>query len=170
MIQGYPYRFFSRNRILAMSPSRRQSGFSLLELLIAMMIIAVIATLGVKQYTKYSARARHLKAADNLQIVAMGLDMYYLKHGKYPDFGSFESMIEPNSPLVKENMIAPNMSPKDPWGQPFQGKSSKATYELKCDGDPTNTEELGPFTREPGKISGSNQGELGSSTPAEGSK
>lgn len=155
-----------------MSPSRRQLGFSLLELLIAMMIIAVIATLGVKQYTKYSAKARHLKAADNLKLVGEGLDQYYLKHGKYPDFGSFEAMIEPNSLLVKENLIAPNMPPKDPWDQPYQGKSSKATYELKCDGDPTNPEELGPFTREPGKISGSNQGELAPSTPApaEGSK
>jgi prepilin-type N-terminal cleavage/methylation domain-containing protein len=153
-----------------MNPSRRQSGFSLLELLIAMMIIAVIATLGVKQYTKYSARARHLKAADNLKIVSEGLDQYYLKHGKYPDFGSFESMIEPNSALVKESLIAPNMPAKDPWGQSYQGKSSKGTYELKCDGDPTNPEELGPFTREPGKVSGSSQGELGGTAPAEGTK
>jgi general secretion pathway protein G len=151
-----------------MTPLRRQQGFSLLELLIAMMIIAVIATLGVKQYTKYSARARHLKAADNLKLVSEGLDQYYLKHGLYPDFGSFESMIEPNSPLVKESLIAPNMPAKDPWGQPFQGKSSKSTYELKCDGDPTNQEELGAFSREPGKISGSNQGDL--SQPAGGSK
>ena len=153
-----------------MSPSRRQTGFSLLELLIAMMIIAVIATLGVKQYTKYSAKARHLKASDNLKIVSEGLDQYYLKHGKYPDFSSFEAMVEPNSLLVKENLIASNMPPKDPWGQSYEGKSSKATYELKCEGDPTNPEDLGPFTREPGKISGSNQGELGQGTPAEGSK
>jgi general secretion pathway protein G len=151
-----------------MKPSRRQTGFSLLELLIAMMIIAVIATLGVKQYTKYSARARHLKAADNLKLVGEGLDQYYLKHGLYPDFGSFEAMIEPNSPLVKESLIAPNMAAKDPWGQSYQGKSTKATYELKCDGDPTNPEELGPVTREPGKISGANQGEP--SQPAGGSK
>lgn len=151
-----------------MKPSRRQTGFSLLELLIAMMIIAVIATLGVKQYTKYSARARHLKAADNLKLVGEGLDQYYLKHGLYPDFGSFEAMIEANSPLVKESLIAPNMAAKDPWGQSYQGKSTKATYELKCDGDPTNPEELGPFTREPGKISGANQGEP--SQPAGGSK
>jgi general secretion pathway protein G len=143
-----------------MNRFRRQPGFSLLELLIAMMIIAVIATLGVKQYAKYSARARHLKAADNLKLVSEGLDQYYLKHGSYPDFSSFEAMIEPNSPLVKESLIASNMPAKDPWGQPFEGKSSKATYELKCEGDPTNPDELGPFTREPGKISGSNQGDL----------
>lgn len=142
-----------------MHPSRRKSGFSLLELLIAMMIIAVIATLGVKQYTKYSANARHLKASDQLKLVAEGLDQYYLKHGTYPDFASFEAMVEPTSPLVKENLIAPNMPGKDPWGQPYEGRSTKGTYELKCQGDPTNPEELGPFSHEPGKISGSIQGE-----------
>ena len=139
-----------------MNPFRRQTGFSLLELLIAMMIIAVIATLGVKQYAKYSARARHLKAFDNVKLVGEGLDQYYLKHGRYPDFGSFEAMIEPKSPLVEESLIASNMPAKDPWDQPYQGKSTKSTYELKCDGDPTNPVELGPFTREPGKITGSN--------------
>lgn len=137
-----------------MSSPRRQQGFSLLELLIAMMIIAVIATLGVKQYAKYSAQARHLKASDNLKLVGEGLDQYYLKHGRYPDFSSFEAMIAPNSPLVKENLIAPNMPAKDPWDQSYQGQSTKSTYELKCEGDPTNPEDLGPITREPGKVSG----------------
>jgi general secretion pathway protein G len=139
-----------------MSSATKEKGFSLLELLIAMMIIAVIATLGVKQYGKYSAKARHLKAADNLKLVSEGLDQYYLKHGRYPDFGSFEAMIEPKSPLVTENLIAPNMPPKDPWDQFYQGKSDKGTYELKCDGDPTNPDDLGPITREPGKITGTN--------------
>ena len=157
-----------------MKSHSRQSGFSLLELLIAMMIIAVIATLGVQQYAKYSARARHLKAADNLKLVGDGLDQYYLKHGSYPDFGSFDAMIEPNSPLVKESMLVTNMPSKDPWGQPYEGKSTKGTYELKCEGDPTNPEDLGPFSREPGKISGSIQGDSGQpsggTAPAGGTK
>lgn len=151
-----------------MNLSRRQSGFSLLELLVAMMIIAVIATLGIKQYSKFSAQARHLKAGDNLKLVSEGLDQYYLKHGKYPDFSSFGAMVEPNSALVKENLIAANMPAKDPWGQDYEGTSSKATYLLKCVGDPTNPEggDRGPITREPGKLTGMNQGESGQ--PAQG--
>nr|WP_320133166.1 type II secretion system protein [uncultured Holophaga sp.] len=138
------------------SPSRRprQRGFTLMELMIALMIIGVIATLGFKAYGKYSAKARYTKAQDTIKTVSEGLDQFYLKHGKYPELGSFEAMVDANSPLVKENMLPVNTPGKDMWDQPFEGKSSKATYELKCQGDPTDQDDRPPFTREPGKISG----------------
>jgi len=131
-----------------------QRGFSLMELMIALMIIAVIATLGFKAYGKYSAKARYAKAQDTVKTVAEGLDQYYLKFGKYPDLASFEAMVDANSPLVKQNMIPVNTPGKDMWDQPYEGKSTKATYELKCLGDPTDQEDRPPFTREPGKIGG----------------
>ncbi len=130
-------------------------GFSLLELLVAMMIIAVLGTLGFSQFRKHSAQARYLKAQDDLKIVSEGLDQYYLKHGKFPDFGNFDAMIDNNSSLVKESLIKVGMSAQDPFGQPYEGKSTKATYELKCAGDPNNQEDAGPIIRTPGQVSGS---------------
>lgn len=138
------------------APARRTTrGFSLLELLVAMMIIAVLGTLGFSQYKKHSAQARYLKAQDDLKIVAEGLDQYYLKHGYFPDFGSFDAMVDNNSALVKESLIKVNMAAVDPFGQPYEGKSSRLNYELKCVGDPGNPEEAGPITRSPGQVSGS---------------
>jgi general secretion pathway protein G len=138
------------------TPARRKvQGFSLLELLVAMMIIAVLGTLGFSQYRKHSAQARYLKAQDDLKIVAEGLDQYYLKHGYFPDFGSFDAMIDNNSSLVKESLIKVGMGAQDPFGQPYEGKSSKATYELKCAGDPNNQEDAGPILRTPGDVKGS---------------
>jgi prepilin-type N-terminal cleavage/methylation domain-containing protein len=132
----------------------RQNGFSLLELLVAMMIIAVIATLGFKQYNKYSAQARYLKAQDTLQVLGSGLDQYFLKHGVYPEVATYESMIDANSPLVKENMIPVNVPVKDPWGEPYEATSGKGSYSLKCLGDPNPSEDRPPFTVEPGKMNG----------------
>jgi len=144
----------SPNPPIQPSSAPRQRGFSLMELMIALMIIGVIATLGFKAYGKYSAKARYTKAQDTLKTVAEGLDQYYLKYGKYPDLGSFDAMVDANSPLVKQSMIPVNTPGKDMWDQPFEGKSTKAIYELKCLGDPTDQEERPPFTREPGKIGG----------------
>ena len=134
---------------------RTARGFSLLELLVAMMIIAVLGTLGFSQYRKHSAQARYLKAQDDLKIVAEGLDQYYLKHGYFPDFGSFDAMIDNNSALVKESLIKVAMSPQDPFGQPYEGKSTRMTYDLKCAGDPNNQEDAGPIIRTPGDVKGS---------------
>ena len=139
---------------------RRDRGFSLLELLVAMMIIAVLGTLGFSQFRKHSAQARYLKAQDDLKIVAEGLDQYYLKHGHFPDFGSFDAMVDNNSALVKESLIKVGMVATDPFGQPYEGKSNRANYELKCAGDPNNQEEAGPIVRTPG------QGQVTGGSPA----
>jgi prepilin-type N-terminal cleavage/methylation domain-containing protein len=143
----------------------RQTGFSLLELLVAMMIIAVIATLGFKQYNKYSTQAKYLKAQDTLRIVGEGLDQYFVQHGVYPNLTSYESMIDANSPLVKENLIPPNVPGKDPWQNSFEASCTKGDYLLKCQGDPGNNPLFPPFSRQPGRMSDDQSGE-----PAGGAK
>ena len=127
----------------------RQKGFSLLELLVAMMILAVLGTLGFQQIRKHTAQARYLKAKDDMQVVADGLAQYYLKHGRYPDFSNFPAMVDASSPLVKESLIKTNMSVEDPFSQAYIGQSNPRTYTLTCQGDPNDAEEHGPFTMTP---------------------
>lgn len=138
-----------------MTRRKTQKGFSLMELMIAMMIIAVIATLGFKSFRQYAARAHYLKSQDTVKTVREGLDQYWMKHGKYPDFGNFEAMVDAASPLVKENMIPVGVAFRDGFDQAYEGKSSRAGYELTCLGDPMDQEGHPPFTERPGVVSNS---------------
>jgi len=137
---------------MTMTNRKRQRGFSLMELLIAMVVIAIIATLGFRKFTDVMAQAHYLKSGDTLRTVSQGLDQYYLRHGRYPDFGSVEAMVDGNSVLVKENLIPANLDPKDGFSESFEGKSSKAGYELKCAGDPRDQDKRPPFAFRPGEI------------------
>lgn len=135
---------------------KRQAGFSLLELLVAMMILAVIATLGFKQLQKNTAKAHHLKAVYAMKATAEALDQYYIKHGYYPEFTSYDAMVDNGSVLVKESHLQHGHPAKDPWGQAYEARSSKKTYYLKCLGDPSNPDDpdLGWFSREPNRLAG----------------
>ena len=137
-----------------MTRRKTQKGFSLLELLVAMMIIALLSTLGFRKFQEFTATAHYLKSKDTLKTVGEGMDQYYLKHGKYPDFGSFEAMVDGASPLVKQNMIPANVPARDGFDQPFEGKCGKSGYEIATLGDPNNQEDRGKYTRKPGEISG----------------
>jgi hypothetical protein len=61
-------------------------------------------------------------------------------------------MIDANSPLVKENMIPPNVPTLDPWKNPYEGTAGKGNYVLKCQGDPGGSPDFPPFTRQPGRM------------------
>lgn len=130
----------------------KQYGFTLLELMAAMIIIAVIATLGFKSYKTYTAMANRLKAQDTLKQVSCGLDVYFLNHGIYPTLANYESFVNASSPLVKEDLIPVNLPTKDPWGSPYECVSDSVTYKLKCIGDPGDKTGRAILI-EPGKLS-----------------
>lgn len=132
-----------------MGPSK---GFSLLELLVAMTIIALLGTLGFQQYQKYSISSRHLKAQDDIKVVAEGLDQYFLKYGQYPELSSYEAMVVSASPLLKENFIKLGMKSLDPFGQNYEGRSTRTNYEIRYLGVPNRTTEFPSVLRTPSQV------------------
>jgi type II secretory pathway pseudopilin PulG len=98
-----------------------------------------------------TAASREKKSQETLRLVSRGLDQYYLIHGHYPEFDSFEAMVAPDSVIVQENLIPSNTPSKDAWGQPFVGRSTGMAYSITCLGDP-RTPHRHAITREPGRI------------------
>lgn len=67
----------------------KKSGFTLIELIIVMAILAVLASIGVSAFTTTQKKSRDSGRKANLKAIATALEYYYNDKGKYPpDDGS----------------------------------------------------------------------------------
>ena len=61
----------------------KNSGFSIIELMIVVAIIAFLATISVPKYFNYFAKARQAEVAVNLASLHTAQQAYYAQHGTY---------------------------------------------------------------------------------------
>lgn len=59
---------------------RRETGFSLIELLIAITIIAILGTVAVPQYGRYVQDSRRADAMGDLQSLAQAMERWYISN------------------------------------------------------------------------------------------
>jgi len=98
-------------------------------------------------------KARRMQAFNVLNEVKSGLAKYKMKTGNYPEIGSWEAMVGSSSPLVKPlnrirvdlPLIRVDLPLNDPWGNPYEGKSTKNSFELKCAGPRHSGKDLDPI-------------------------
>jgi type IV pilus assembly protein PilE len=63
----------------------RSKGFTLLELMIVVAIVAVLSTLAVASYRHYVFRARRADARQMLMSIAHGEERWYATYNRYTD-------------------------------------------------------------------------------------
>jgi len=87
-------------------------GFTLIEILVAATIIAILSVIGVVSYTRINMRSRDAKRISDLEQVRSALEMYRTDKTYYPDTGTgFNQLSVLDSELVPT--YAPSM-PTDP--------------------------------------------------------
>jgi type IV pilus assembly protein PilE len=65
---------------------RSTAGFTLLEIVIALMIISLLAGIGISNYRQYIMRANRADATSLLLRVAAAQERYYLENNTYASF------------------------------------------------------------------------------------
>ena len=110
------------NAILATSRRRIQSGFTLIELMVVLLIIGVLAALIVPNVLDRADDARATAAKTDVNNLMQALKLYKLDNQRYPtsEQGLQSLLTKPASAPVPANW-KPYLDklPNDPWGRAY---------------------------------------------------
>ena len=96
--------------------TRNRAGFTLLEVVIAVTIAALLATLAVPKVTQFLFQANVDKATAACNSIAQGVSFYMTRNrGILPDDFNLDMLLEgDNAYLGNANDLI------DPWGHPYE--------------------------------------------------
>ncbi|MEM7507902.1 MAG: type II secretion system major pseudopilin GspG [Pseudomonadota bacterium] len=102
---------------------RRDAGFSLIELLVVLGILALLAGVVGPKVVGYFGRAKTQTAVTQIEGMRAALDLYLLDMGRYPTAEQgLDALVRApanaltwNGPYLQDTDV-----PLDPWGQPYR--------------------------------------------------
>jgi len=103
--------------------SRRRPGYSLMEILVAVAIIAVLATLVAPRLFGQLDRSRVTVAETQIRMVETALDTMRLDVGRYPTQEEGLALLAEPTEDIAPVWVGPYLDegvPLDPWGNPYR--------------------------------------------------
>lgn len=117
---------------------RAKSGFTLIELMIAITILAILSVVVVPNFMKYLESARKSSAQTTLRSLKQAVTMYYAQVGQYPQ--TLKDLVRrpSNEKAAKKwqsgGYLEKKEIPEDPWGNRYKYSVAKPgsdqAYEL----------------------------------------
>ena len=77
-------KLFHRRRPAQRYRNRRDAGYTLLELLVVMGILAVLTAVAVPQLMGYFGKAKTQSVQLQIENIGTALELYYMENGSYP--------------------------------------------------------------------------------------
>lgn len=115
----------------------RRLGFTLIELMVVLAILALLAAAILPNVVGKSDTAKQSKAKSDIAVIEGLLDNFYLDMGRYPTseegLNALFTSPDGDNPKWKGPYSKKKIAP-DPWGQPYQyvapGTHSSQPYEV----------------------------------------
>ena len=95
-------KYWTRARFALLDP-RRESGLTLVELMLVVAIIGLLAAIAIPTYTDYQERIKQAQAISDIQILQTQIKIYALDSGSMP----------------ASLAAVGNGGKLDPWGRPY---------------------------------------------------
>lgn len=103
-----------------------QTGFTLIELMVVVIILGILAGLVVPRIMERPGEAKQTKARIQIESLETALKMYKLDNGRYPDTEQgMEALVQmPETGVVPAKWrdggyLEKGRLPRDPWGYAF---------------------------------------------------
>ncbi len=121
----------------------RQTGFSLIEIMVVVVIMGVLAALIAPNLLSRPDQARAIAARQDIGTLTQALKLYRLDNGRYPTTEQgLQSLVEP-PPGAQRGAARGYLDrlPKDPWGTSYQYRNPGThgeidVFSLGADGRP----------------------------------
>lgn len=102
--------------------SRKQQGFTLIEIMVVVVILGILSALVVPKMMNRPEQARLVKAKQDIMAIQNALDLYKLDNGFYPSTEQgLQALVEKPSasPTPKHWHACLKSLPSDPWEHPY---------------------------------------------------
>jgi general secretion pathway protein G len=134
-------------------PSSRVPGFTLIEVMVVVVILAILASIIVPNVINKPEEARITKAEADIRSIDAALEMYKLDNYRYPttNQGLAALVRKPTtSPVPHHWHRYLNHVPIDPWGHPYKyihpGIHGGLPFNVWTDGPPGHHHVIGNWT------------------------
>ena len=117
----------------------RNQGFTLVEIMVVIIVIAVLATLVAPNAFQHVGRAKDATARAQVELLSAAVEAYRMDNDRYPttEQGLAALRAAPSSEPRPRDWRGPYLRrdvPPDPWGRPYlyrsPGTANPASYDL----------------------------------------
>jgi general secretion pathway protein G len=123
-VQNLPNHQRTVTKSFTSTHSRLQRAFTLIEVMVVVVIMAILAAIIVPQILSRPDQAREVAAHQDILTINNALELYKLDNGVYPsnDQGIEALVNKPSNDPVPQDWNGPYIKggvPKDPWGHAY---------------------------------------------------